>query len=54
MRERARRVARERFSFARHAELLLDVVEHAVAESGPREPRRRPELSRRSASTASH
>lgn len=49
MRERARRDARERFSFARHAEILLDVVEHAVAENGPREPRRRPQLARRSA-----
>jgi hypothetical protein len=33
MRERARRVARERFSFARHAELLLSVVDEAIASN---------------------
>jgi glycosyltransferase involved in cell wall biosynthesis len=37
MRERARRVARERFSFARHAEILLDVVDDAVASNEPRQ-----------------
>jgi glycosyltransferase involved in cell wall biosynthesis len=34
MRQRARQVARERFTFPRHAELLLDVVEQAIAETG--------------------
>ena len=33
IRERAREVARERFTFARHAELLLDVVDEAIAET---------------------
>jgi glycosyltransferase involved in cell wall biosynthesis len=33
MRERARRVARERFSFARHAEILLDVVDDAIEKN---------------------
>jgi glycosyltransferase involved in cell wall biosynthesis len=31
MRARARRVARERFTFSQHAELLLDVVDDAIA-----------------------
>lgn len=35
IRERAREVARERFTFARHAELLLDVVDEAVAQRRP-------------------
>lgn len=36
MRKRAGQVANERFTFRRHAELLLDVVERAIAETGPR------------------
>lgn len=38
MRERARRVASERFTFARHAEVLLEVVDDAIAR---RERRKR-------------
>jgi glycosyltransferase involved in cell wall biosynthesis len=38
MRERARRVARQRFTFQRHAELLLDVVDQAIAETGRGSP----------------
>ena len=36
LRERARRDARERFSFASHAELLLDIVDEAIASNGRR------------------
>ncbi len=36
MRERARQVARERFSFAQHAELLLDVVGDAIRANNSR------------------
>jgi glycosyltransferase involved in cell wall biosynthesis len=35
IRERAREAARERFTFARHAELLLDVVDEAIAQRRP-------------------
>ena len=47
MQGRARRVARERFSFARHAEILLDVVDDAIASN-----RRRPASAPASASAA--
>jgi glycosyltransferase involved in cell wall biosynthesis len=36
IRKRARQDANERFSFARHAELLLDVVDEAIAANKPR------------------
>ena len=36
LREQARRDARERFSFASHAELLLDIVDEAIASNGRR------------------
>ena len=38
MRERARQVARQRFTFQRHAELLLDVVDQAITETGRGSP----------------
>jgi glycosyltransferase involved in cell wall biosynthesis len=47
MRERARRVAAKRFTFARHAEVLLDVVEEAIVRNEQRKREQRAQPTRR-------